>query len=164
MSLTKLGAVSGTLRQEINDITSRFAVMTTTVTANTNTTLANLTGLFHPVEANATYRYRVVLQTVANASGGHKVAFKQNEGAVISAIQNVTLTAAASANTAARTTTATDAASLAAVTAANVIVILEGTFTTTSAGVIQVQGAQNASHASDSQFLPGSTFELRKIA
>lgn len=145
------------------DITGVSAIkrQSADVTATSNTTLANLTGLVHTVEVG-TYRYRVHLQTLATANGGVKAGFKLT-GTVLGSIQNTSTAKSAAAIACARTTTATDQASLVAATAAYLQVVLEGTFVVTTAGTIQLQGAQNASHNDTTTFYAGSTFELTKI-
>lgn len=131
------------------------------VVFTSNATLAALTGLVVNVDPG-TYVYEARLQTTANASGGTKAAFKFTD-TVLGSLQNTALTASAAANTGTRTTTATDQASLVASTAANVVVVLSGTFVVTTGGSIQLQGAQNASNASATTFHAGSTFKVMKI-
>lgn len=133
------------------------------VAKTSNTTLADLTGLTQDV-VPGTYRYRVQLQTTANASGGVKAGFKFNGGATLTSIQNSGKTFTAAAVAVARTTTATDQASLVASTTAAVETTLEGTLVVATGGSLQVQGAQNASNASATTFLTGSTFALQRLA
>ena len=132
------------------------------VAKTSDTTLANLTGLTQVVEPGV-YYYEVRLQTTANASGGVKAGFKLNGGATLTSIQNTGVTMTASAVATARTTTATDQASLVASTTAAVYTLLEGTVVVATGGSLQVQGAQNASNASATTFLTGSTFTLQRI-
>lgn len=135
----------------------------TDVAFTSNATLADLGALSHDV-VPGTYAYRVVLQTTATANGGTKVAFKQGGGATLTSLQNQSLTATATANASTRVTSTTDAASLVAATAANLLVILEGTMVVATAGTITVQGAQNASHGDTTTYHVGSTFKLERIA
>jgi hypothetical protein len=141
---------------------TKYVRQSADVTKTESATLSNLTGLVHTV-VPGTYRYRVVLQTTSTANGGTKVAFKYTTAALTS-LQNQSLTATASANASTRVTTATDQASLVAATAANLLVILEGTMVVSTGGTVQVQGAQNASHADTTTYLTGSTFEITRIA
>lgn len=142
--------------------TSQVARQSADVTATENTTLANLTGLVHTV-VPGTYRYRAHVQCNATGNGGTKLGFKLTT-TVLTSIQNTSLTSTATANAAARTTTATDQASLVAATSANLQVILEGTIVVGTGGTIQLQGAQNASHADTTTYYTGSTFEITRIA
>jgi hypothetical protein len=140
----------------------KIAVQTTAVSKTSNATLENLPGLVHTV-VPGTYQYRLYLQCTSGASGGTKVAFKYT-GTVLSSLVNQSLTATAAANATAQTSTTTDQASLVAQTAANLLVILEGTIVVTTGGTIQAQGAQNASNGTATVFLAGSTFEITRVA
>ncbi len=128
-----------------------------------DTTLANVAGLVQAVTPG-TYAYKICLQVTANASGGTKAAIKQNDSATLTSIKNVTSAYAAAAVAVTQSTTATDAASLVAATAAHLLVVMEGTLVVATGGTLQVQAAQNASNASATTVLAGSTFTLTKIA
>lgn len=141
---------------------TKVARQSADVTATTSTTLANLTGLVHTVNVG-TYRYRAHLQCLSTANGGTKVGFKFTN-TTLTSIQNNSRAFTATGVACARTTTATDQASLQASTAANTQIALEGTIVVSAAGTIQLQGAQNASHADTTTFYTGSTFELTQVA
>ncbi len=132
------------------------------VTATSNTTLANLTGLTLNVAAG-TYKYRAVIQCLATGNGGTKVAFKQNDGATLTSIQNVSLAFTTSAVAQSRVTTTTDQASLVAATVAHTELVLEGTVVVATAGSLYLQGAQNASHSDTTTFYTGSTLQMTRI-
>lgn len=129
---------------------------------DTGATLTNLTGLVQTV-VPGTYKYRVFLPGVSTANSGMKVAFKLTT-TVLTSIENTGKLATASALAVQHTTTTTDQTSLAAGTAANILVELEGTMVVGTGGTIQIQGAQNASHADTTTFYLGGTFELVRIA
>lgn len=164
------GAFDYTIRYQINDnftelytgYAGRVQVVrqSADVTATTNTTLANLTGLVHTLEVG-TYKFRVAIQALSTANGGTKVAFNYTAP---TSLQCEAKAFTASGVAVTRVTTTTDQASLVAATAANICIELEGTIVVATAGTIQVQGAQNASHADTTTFYTGSTFEITKIA
>lgn len=160
------GSFSRSVRTVINDnFTDLYARVTparqsANVTATENTTLANLTGLVATL-AVGTYKFRVALQCLSTANGGTKVAFVY---ATPTSIQCEAKAFTASAVAVTRFTTTTSAASIVAATAANICIELEGTIVVATAGTIQVQGAQNASHTDTTTFYAGSTLEVYQIA
>lgn len=121
-----------------------------------------LTGLVHTLLVG-TYKYKAMIQCLSTANGGAKITFALTT-AVLSSIQNVGRAFTTAAVATARSTTATSGATLYGATAAIVQVELEGTFVVTTGGTIQLQGEQNASHADESTFYTGSTFEITRIA
>lgn len=148
--------------RRIRRIETSRALSSANLVATSNTTLADVPGLVQDV-VPGTYYYRLRLQVTANVSGGTKAAIKQNNGATLSAHQNTTSAYAAAAVAVTQTTSTTDAASLVAATAAHLLVISEGTFTVATPGTLQIQAAQNASNASATTVLAGSTFLLTRI-
>lgn len=142
--------VSKTVRQSAN------------VTASESTTLAALTGLSQTV-VPGTYKAKIALQALSTANGGTKVAMALTT-AVLGGVQLEAKAFTASAVAVTRFTTTTSAASIVAATAANICIEIEGTIVVTTGGTIQVQGAQNASHADTTTYYAGSTFELTRIA
>lgn len=133
-----------------------------TITANANTTLANITGLVQTV-VPGTYYFRAELAGTAGASGGWKVAFKYTT-TVVSVLEATGMAFTASAVAVANTTTTTDQASLIAATAANVAGLIYGTMVVTTGGTVQLQFAQNASNGTDSTIVLGSTMIFTRIA
>lgn len=162
------GAFDYGIRTKVNDNFTELygdrtliARQSADVTATTNETLANLTGLVQTVEVG-TYKFKVSLQALSTINGGTKVAFKYTN-TVLSSIRCEVKAFTASAVAVSRFTTTTDAASIVAATVANICIEIEGTFVVTTAGTIQVQGAQNASHSDTTTFYAGSSFEITKL-
>ncbi len=160
------GAFSRAVRTKINenftDLYGRAtpARQTADVTATTNVTLADLTGLVATL-AVGTYKFRVALQCLSTANGGTKVAFVYSTP---TSIQCQVKAFTASAVATSRFITTTSGASIVAATVANTCIELEGTIVVATAGTIQVQGAQNASHSDTTTFYTGSTLEIYQIA
>ena len=165
-TVTGEGALTKKTKREINEnfdqVFGQTVVQSANLVANTETTLANLAGMAHNVVPGV-YKFRIQLQVSANGSAGTKAAIKQNDGATLDSISSMAEAYTASAVAVTRTTSTTDAASLVGATAAHVLVVLEGTLTVATAGSLQLQAAQNASHASDTTVFAGSTFELKRI-
>lgn len=159
------GSFQRSQRTKINDnftdLYSRVtpARQTADVTATTNTTLADLTGLVATL-AVGTYKFRVALQCLSTANGGTKVAFVY---ATPTSIQCEAKAFTASAVAVTRFTTTTSTASIVGATVANICIELEGTIVVATAGTIQVQGAQNASHSDTTTFYTGSTLQIYQI-
>lgn len=166
ITLINEGAFDYGLRTDVNtnftDLYSRVQPIrqTANVTATTSTTLADLTGLVATLEVG-TYKFRVALQCLSTANGGTKVAFVYS---VPTSIQCEAKAFTASAVAVTRFTTTTSAASIVAAGVANICIELEGTIVVATAGTIQVQGAQNSSHADTTTYYLGSTLEVYKIA
>jgi hypothetical protein len=164
------GAFERTIKTQINenftelytgyDARVQVARQSATVTAASSTTLADLTGLVHTLEVG-TYKFKVSLQALSTGNGGTKVAFNYTAPTSIQLEARV-FTASAVAVT--RFTTVTDQASVVAATVANISLELEGTIVVATAGTMQVQGTQNASHVDTTSYYLGSTFEVTKIA
>ena len=74
------GCFTRDAREIINNNLTDVSISTAVLTANANTTLADITGLTTGTLTPGTYRYAVSLATTAGASGGLKVAFKLNNG------------------------------------------------------------------------------------
>lgn len=157
------GAFTSDTRKTINDNLRDVAVSTANLTANANTTLANVTGLVTGTLKPGTYTYRVNLSTSAGASGGLKVAFKQSVASMLTSLEGSSLAKAAAAVVVTRTSSATDAASLIASTSAVISAELTGTFVVAAEGTIQVQAAQNASNGTDTIVYAGSFLEVTKV-
>ncbi len=160
------GSFQASQRNKINanftDLYNRATPVrqTADVTATTNTVLADLTGLVATL-AVGTYKFRVALQCLSTGSGGTKVAFVYSTP---TSIQCEAKAFTASAVAVTRFTTTTSAASIVAATTANICIELEGTIVVATAGTIQVQGAQNASHSDTTTFYTGSTLQIYQIA
>lgn len=167
-TITQEGTFNSTQRKQINENFDELygngfkqvARQSANVTATSNTTLANLTGLSLPLEVG-TYKVRVALQALSTGNGGTKVAFTYTAPTSIQ-LEAKAFTASAVAVT--RFTTTTSAASIVSATAANICIEIEGTIVVGTATTLQVQGAQNASHSDTTTYYAGSTLELTKIA
>lgn len=133
------------------------------VTANATVTYATVTGLSGAVVIG-TYKFRCVLpSTVASGTGGIKYAFHYTT-AVLSALESTAMGYTAAAVAVQHSTTTTDVADLFTQAAVVLMVVIEGTFTVSTAGTIAVQMAQNTSNASNTVALLGGSFELTRIA
>lgn len=154
------GTIAGTAIGA-NSIVKSSANQTFT-SGDTGATLTNLTGLVQTV-VPGTYKYRVFLPGVATANSGSKVAFKLTT-TVLTSIEATGIAYTASGLVLAHSTTATDQTAYVAVTGVNLLNTIEGTMVVGTGGTIQIQGAQNASHADATTFYLGGTFELVRIA
>lgn len=157
------GALTSDTRKTINENLRDVSVSTTNLTANANTTLANVAGLVTGTLVPGTYTYRVNLSVSSGASGGLKVAFKQSVASMLTSIEGTGLALTGGALSTSRNSSATDAASLIASTLAVVNATLTGTFVVAKEGTIQVQAAQNASNGTDTIVYAGSFMEVVKV-
>ena len=132
---------------------------TSNFTKNTNDTLGNVTGLLFPIGASEVWAVEVEMQTTANASGGLKFAFTvPTSGAVTG---NVVFGAAAAiVNARSADLTSASGSTTAMVTARITAMVVNST----TAGTVQLQAAQNASHASDSIVYSGSFLKAWRVA
>lgn len=162
-NLENEGALDQSARVRINNNFRDVAVSTATLTANANTTLANVPGLVTDVLEPGTYTFRIELGTSAGASGGLKVALKQSVASMLTSIDYNAQAFAAAAVVATRGTTATDAASIIATTSAVVGARIVGTVVVARAGTLQVQAAQNASNGTDTTVIVGSFMEFVRV-
>lgn len=134
------------------------------VTGTTGTTLTNVVGLTSfSLAAGAKYQYEIFVSGVSTANCGMKLG-----------LGFTTLTAAAheavgkgytaSAVAVQHTTTATSGMTLFGQTAAVIAVDIRGTLTTTLAGTVAVQAAQNAAHADTTSVFVGSWATFTRIS
>jgi len=140
------------------DLPAGRSSCTTALTATTNVTLANITGMSTTVDAGDRYAFRIRLYTTSTANGGLKLGFGGTATAT-SIIANIKTYNAATLNTPAQVT------SLGALYGATVVtdfVEIDGTIVVNGAGTITLQAAQNASHADTTTVKVGSSmhFEL----
>ena len=160
------GALSADTRKIINDNFRDVAVCTTTFSATsgtTGTTLTDVPGLITATLDPGQYTFRAVLGVVSTINSGLKIAFKQGTASMVSAIEYDARAYGASSVAASRGTTTTDQTSIVAATAAYVHVLIEGTVTIAAAGTLQLQAAQNASHADTTSVYLGSFIEFEKV-
>lgn len=159
---TSVPAVTGVLASTsganlyINDLKRCSA----TVTAS-GTSLVNVTGLSFTV-VPGTYKFRCVLQGVADGTGGIKYAFNYTTTALTS-IQATGQGATAAAVATQSTTTTTTQALIFDQAAAVLQTIIEGTMVVSTGGTIDVQAGQHANSGS-STIVIGSTAEFIRIA
>lgn len=144
-------------------ITSGTYRSTTIQTANANVVPANITGLSAAV-AVGTYSFEAVLKTTV-ASGTAGIAINQLLTTAVLGVCNFQAVGFLAAGVATQaTTTATSGTVL--YTAANqpLEIVINGTFTVTTAGTFGLQMCQAVSNASDSSVNVGSTMSLNRIA
>lgn len=133
------------------------------VTANANTTYANVTGLTQTVVAG-TYKFRCVLpSTVASGTGGIKYAFNYTT-TVLTSIEATATGFAVAASATQHTTTATSQADLFSQAAVVLLTVIEGTMIVSTGGTIDIQMAQSVSNASNTVTLVGASMQFDRIA
>lgn len=135
---------------------------TTQLDKTSDTTLANVVGLVQTVVAG-TYQYKINLDTVSTVNGGVKAAFKYTT-TVASTLNSIAKAFAAAAVAVARFTSAADQGSILASTTATVACEMVGTIIVTTGGTLQLQFAQNVSHADTSSVLVGSSMTFTRTA
>lgn len=161
------GVLDATTRKIINDNLEDVGYCTATLSAtsgDTGTTLTNIAGMVTGTLQPGTYKFRIHLAGVATANSGMKVGLKQSVASMLTSIESIAVGTTATGVVCQHSTTATDAASLMASTTAFLKLTIEGTVVVALAGTLQVQGAQNASHADTTSFYLGSFMEFTKIA
>jgi len=153
-----LGTVTGIGTTQIVRQSAQFDATSGT----TGTTLTNLTGLVQTV-VPGTYKYRVCLPGVATANSGIKAAFKLTT-TVLTSIEAIGQAFTASGAVTQHTTTTTDQTAQIGSTTAAIFTVLDGSMVVGTGGTIQIQAAQNASHADTTSIYAGATFSLSRIA
>lgn len=162
------GALTADTREVLNENFTELynentiARTSASVTQNASATYADVTGLSLPVEVG-TYKFRCVLpSTVASGTGGIKYCFNYTT-AVLSALASSATGFTASAVAVQNVTSTTTQADLFTQAAVVILVVIEGTFTVTTAGTVAVQMAQNTSNASNTVALVGGSLQLQKV-
>ncbi len=137
--------------------------VTTQFDSTSDTTLSNITGLSHNVEASKAYAFRAVLYTTSDVAGGIKAAIAGTATATSIVYESLVIqTGTTVATTASRSVVlGGTVANVTAVTVATVII--EGTILVNAAGTLTVQFAQNASSVTATSVLVNSTFVLTPI-
>lgn len=127
-----------------------------------NTTLADITGLTHNVEAGKAYAFEAVLYTSSNVASGIKAAISGTATATSIIYESLVLqTGTTVASTASRSTAlAGTVCNVTAVTVATCII--KGTIVVNAAGTLLPQFADNAG-TNTSSVLVGSTWKLTPI-
>lgn len=136
---------------------------TTALTANANTTYADITGLTVNLTPG-TYKFKAVLpSTVASGTGGIKYAFNYTNGLTLSALQSAAEGFTASAVAVQNSTSTTAQADLFTQAAVVIKVVIEGTVIVSTGGTLTVQMAQNTSNASNTVALVNGFIEFAPI-
>lgn len=134
---------------------------TSTLTAQTNSTLAAITGLSVTVTSGGVYNLRIRLNGTAGASGGLKVAMG---GTATVSQSNVTAWNYNTTTINAVTNQTTWGSNITAATAIFTDLIAEGSFVVTTGGTVTVQAAQNATNGTATTVLPGSFMTIGRIS
>jgi hypothetical protein len=148
-----------------------YVTITTQVDATSSTTLAEVTQLSLPVTSGRKYKFSALLYTSSNSAGGVKVSVGSVNSATVTSVLYDTLIHSGGSITQGRATAIESATGLTATTAA--LIRIEGVITVNLGTVctedemsacttrkIAVKFAQNASNASASSILVGSTFQM----
>lgn len=133
--------------------------------ATSTTTLANVTGLTgFSLVAAGTYAFVIDLQTTCTTNGGIAVGFKYTT-LTLTSIQVASTTVAAASLAHSRSTTTTDQTKFVNSNAAAWLnVRLTGTLVVSAAGTLDVQMAQQTSHADVSSVFVGSTATFTRLS
>ena len=163
-----VGALTADAKSIINNNFSDLSLCTTQldmVTGTTGTTLTNVPGMVTESLPAGTYHFRIQARTVATANTGIKLALKWGTASMISAQTYTAKAITASGLVVTDGATATDATLL--LDSASGVVILaeiEGVFTSTLAGTLQLQAAQHTAHADTTSVLINSKLVVTPIA
>lgn len=166
------GALHAATRKIINDNFNDVSFCTTEFdvdSGTTGTTLANVTGMVTDVLTPGTYTVYIHLDCLSTANSGLKVAFLfggTKSASMLSSLKLVSRAYTATGISVARATTATDAASIQAKTAAIINCVIEGVIVVAAGkeGTLQLQAAQNASHADNTTIYTSSFMKITKRA
>lgn len=165
------GALTSDTREILNENFDDVSFCTTEFdvdSGTTGTTLANVTGMVTDVLKAGTYTVYIHLDCLSTANSGLKVAFKfggELSASMLSSLALVSRAFTASGIGVARAVTATDAASIQASTAAIINCVIEGKIVVADGkeGTLQVQAAQNASHADNTTIYTSSFMKITKV-
>jgi hypothetical protein len=160
------GVLSNETRKILNDNLRDVSKCTTEFdvdSGTTGTTLANVVGMVTDVLQPGTYSVKIHLDCLSTANSGLKAAFLFGTASMLTSLALVSKAFTASGVGVARAVTATDAASIQASTAAIIACVIEGTIVVAKAGTLQLQAAQNASHADNTTIYTSSFMEFTPI-
>lgn len=166
-SVKNEGVLEATTRSIINNNFSDTSFCTTEFdvdSGTTGTTLANVTGMVTDVLEPGTYQVEINLDLLSTANSGLKVALKFGTASMLTSLALVSRAYTASGVGVARATTATDAASIQASTAAIISCVITGKIVVAAAGTLQLQAAQNASHADNTTIYTSSYMKFNRVA
>jgi len=166
------GALHAGTKKIINDNFVDYSQCTTEFdvdSGTTGTTLTNVAGMVTDVLKPGTYHVYIHLDCLSTANSGLKVGLKFGgdlSASMLSSLKMVSRAFTASGVGVARATTATDAASIQASTAAIINNVIEGVVVVAAGkeGTLQLQAAQNASHADNTTIYTSSFMKFTKVA
>jgi len=163
-TLTNKTVSSGTLGGDL--IHGEIKRCGTATTAQSTTTLANITGLTgFTLTASGVYAFEIDLHTTMTTNGGLGVALKFTTATLTSIQCQSTAFSASGVAQGAQNTTTTDAdLKFNSKAAAYLRVIVKGTLVVNAAGTVAVQMAQETSHADTTTVLVGSTARFTRLA
>lgn len=160
------GAFDRSAREIVNRAIADNSLCTTqfdAVTGTTGATLTNVVGMVTDALKPGTYKYKIMLGTVATTNSGLKLGLKQSVASMLTSIEYDARGYAAAGLVTARGTTATDAATILGSTTAIINAVIEGTVVVAKEGTLQLQAAQNAAHADTTSVFVGSYMEFTRI-
>lgn len=160
------GAFTQDTRLTINQNLPDISLSTVEFDADSGTTadtLTNVTGLVSGVLQPGTYNFKLFVQGLSTANGGMKLALKFGTASMLTSLSLEVRAFTASGVAVTRATTATDAAAFLASTAAIINADVEGIIVVGTAGTLQLQAAQNASHADNTVIYVGSSMSFTQI-
>lgn len=161
------GALTSDTRKVINDNFEDVSTVTTEFdvdSGSTADTLTNVAGLVTDTLDMGTYKFEVHLDMLSTANCGVKAAFKFGTASMLTSIRSTAKGFTASGVAVQKGTTATDAANIFASTTAVTNLVITGTLVVAVPGTLQLQAAQNASHADNTTIYVGSYMTFKKIA
>lgn len=160
------GAFPSDSRKIVNDNLADISQCTTTFdvdSGGTADTLANVTGMVTDELKPGTYRVYIHLDCLSTSNSGLKAALKFGTASMLTSLALVSRAYTATGIGVARATTATDAALIQGSTAAIINCVIEGTIVVAVAGTLQLQAAQNASHADNTTIYTSSFMSFTPI-
>jgi len=165
------GALTDDTVKVINQNLSDVSFCTTSLdvdSGTTGTTLANVVGMITDDLDAGTYHVYIHLDCLSTANSGLKAAFKftgDNSASMLTSLSLVSRAFTATGVGVSRATTATDAASIQASTAAIINCVIEGQIVVAEGknGQLQLQAAQNASHADNTTIYTSSFMKITKV-
>lgn len=161
---TDVGGTAQLFARNSGNAIARLTGISAYKTANQNvtnsTTLVDATDLSLSVEANRRYAFRAVLHFNCGATSGARVAVAAPTGNIIYQVifSNPTTGAAAAGGRATASGTAVGTSG-----ATGYYVVIEGSISTTAAGTLKVQFAQQTADGTATTLLAGSTFEIQQL-
>ena len=160
---TMEGSFTRATRARINNNLADVSIPTAQLDATTNTVLANVPGLVTGNLDPGTYYLYASLAGTATSNGGWKVGLKQGTASMLTTVGLTSTAYTASAAAVTHSTSTTDQASLIAATSAYISAEIEGIVIVGLSGTLQVQFAQNASHADTSSLYVDCYFSVTRI-